>query len=394
MGQVDILQIAKQAEAAREKDARVINATIGMFYDEDRLIGGIPVVVDRIHHMPATDMLPYPSVDGGQRFKDNVIDWVLGDYKTSLTKHFFVDACATPGGSGAIATTFSVYGNPKDYIFVSDVRWQYDRFTDRAKLKIFEHHTFVNGHFDLDAFKTRLAELCRLQKRVIVIINDPCHNPTGYTLSNEEWDGIIASLNIFTNNDIIFLYDLAYLEFSDEENTRLKISKLTGFLDHVFIVIAFSGSKTFGVYGLRMGAAIGLGRTKSSVESFHSKYVNEARGSWSATPTISLSLFNFFAQKAQRESFMKSLNQAKKVVAKRSEIFKREAIENELETYPFSSGFYTIIKTKDPIGSFEKLSKKGIYTIPMTHGIRVALCSITIPEVTGLAAKIKQIINE
>ena len=394
MAIIDILQIAREAEAKKAKDPSVINATIGMFYDEERNIGGMPIVFDRIKNMPANDVLPYPSVDGGKLFKDNLITWVLGDYESTIKESFYVDACATPGGSGAIASTFSVYSNPGDLILVSKVRWQNDRFADRTKIKIFEHNTFKDGHFDVDAFKEKLAALCAIQKRVIVIINDPCHNPTGYTLSEEEWDAIMASLNAFPNNEIIFLYDLAYLEFSDEKNTRLKISKLTKLLDHVFVVIAFSGSKTFGIYGLRMGAAIGLGKTKASVEDFRLKFVNEARGSWSATPTISISLFNFFAEKAQRENFLKSLNEAKAVVSKRSAIFKKEALENELETYPFSSGFYTIVKTNDPVKCFERLSQQGIYVIPMTHGIRIALCSITIPEVEGLAAKIKQVINE
>ncbi len=393
MANIDILQIAREAEKKRLKDPRVINATIGMFYDEQRKIGGIPVVVDRIHEMPDVDMLPYPSVDGGDTFKKNLISWVFGEYEDVIRHHFHIAACATPGGSGAIASTFSVYSNPGDYVFVSNVRWQYDRFGNRAKLKMFEHNTFKNGHFDVSSFKKRLEALCKIQKRVIVIVNDPCHNPTGYTLSIDEWNEIIASLNAFTNNDIVFLYDLAYLEFSHEKNARFKISKLTDLLDHVFVVIAFSGSKTFGVYGLRMGAAIGLSKRKTAIESFYKKFVNEARGSWSATPTISISLLNYFAQKQQKENFLKVLETTKSVVAKRSAIFKKEAQESGLETYPFSSGFYTIVKTPDPMKSFEKLSENDIYVIPMAGGIRIALCSITIAEVTGLAARIKQIIN-
>lgn len=394
MGQIDILQIAKEAEEKKKHDDSIINATIGMFYDEERKVGGIPVVVDRIHHMPATDMLPYPTVDGGALFKKNLISWVLGDYQDLIEKDFYVDACTTPGGSGAIASTFSVFAKPGDKVFVSNVRWQYDRFADRAKLSLFEHNTFKDNHFDILSFKEKLGELCKLQKRVIVIVNDPCHNPTGYTLTINEWEDILHILNEFNQNEIIFLYDLAYLEFSDEKDTRQKISKLVNLKDHVFTVLSFSGSKTFGVYGLRMGAAIGMSKSKKAVEEFHLKYVNEARGSWSATPTISISLFNYFAESKPRQAFMKSLELTKSVVATRSAIFKKEAQSVGLETYPFSSGFYTIVKTDDPMGSFTKLSQKGIYTIPMGQGIRVALCSITIPEVTGLAARIKDIISK
>ncbi len=393
MAQIDILQIAKEAEQKKMQNPQVINATIGMFYDENRSVGGMPIVVNRIHETPPDDMLPYPTVDGGKPFKNNLISWVLGEYEQSLRERLYVDVCATPGGSGAIATTFSVYSNPGDFVLVSDVRWQYDRFADRAKLNIFEHRMFIDGHFDIPSFRSRLTELCQRQQRVIVVVNDPCHNPTGYTLSNQEWDEIIASLNVFTNNDIVFLYDLAYLEFSDEKNSRLKLSKLSKIAPHVFVVIAFSGSKTFGVYGLRMGAAIGLSKIKSAVDDFHDKFVLEARGSWSATPTLAISLFNFFAQKEERINFIKALNDAKTVVSKRSAIFRKEASDIGLETYPFSSGFYTIVKTPHPLDSFHRLADHDIYAIPMAGGIRIALCSITVSEVTGLAAKIKQIIT-
>lgn len=393
MAVIDILQIAKEAEAKKQKDARVINATIGMFYDEHRHVGGIPIVLDRIHHMPAIDMLPYPAVDGGPLFKNQVIDWVFGEYKDVLLKHFYVDVCATPGGSGAIATTFSVYGKTDDHIFVSDIRWQYDRFAARANMHLFEHHTFIDDHFDIQSFKQRLAVLCQKQQRVIVVINDPCHNPTGYTLSMEEWDEIIASLNAFPNNDIVFLYDLAYLEFSHEKNSRTKLSKLVNLNQHVKVVIAFSGSKTFGVYGLRLGAAIGLSKTKSDIEYFYNRFVEEARGSWSATPTIALSLFNFFAKKEQKKLFLDALNEAKHIVEKRSQVFREEAQKVGLDTYPFRSGFYTIVKTDDPMDSFNKLKTNGIYTIPMAHGIRVALCSITLQEVKGLASRMKHILS-
>ncbi len=217
---VDILKISKDAVAASKIYDDVINASIGMFYDEDKTIGGMPIVSKAIRQFSDEFILPYPAVDGGPDFKANVISWVLGKHEAKIREKMFVSACATPGGSGAIASTFALFSKPNDYIFVSDVRWQYERFADRAKLRVFEHQLFKDDHFDLDSFQSRLDELCKIQKQVIVIINDPCHNPTGYTLSLEEWQVIINTLNAKKDNDIVFLYDVAYLDFSHEEDTR------------------------------------------------------------------------------------------------------------------------------------------------------------------------------
>jgi aspartate/tyrosine/aromatic aminotransferase len=364
-----------------------------MFFDEDKSIGGMPSVSKAIRTLTDDQVLPYPSVDGGPTFKKNLISWVLGKYEEDIKKTMYVDACATPGGSGAIASTFSVMAKPKEYIFVSDVRWQYERFADRAKLNLFEHKLFDGDAFNIQSFKERFNALCAIQHRVIVIVNDPCHNPTGYTLSLDEFNQIIDILNEKKDNDVVFLYDVAYLEFTHEEDNRLKMSYLPKLKDHVLTVISFSGSKTFGVYGLRMGAAILLSKNQEMVIDAHKKYVNEARGSWSATPTISIELFNHFAKPENKKVFLKDLVRLNSIVQARSTSFNEQAKEIGLITYPFRSGFYTVILTKNPDQDYLKLQEHHIYAVPMNGGIRLALCSLSKSEIIGLPQKIKTILN-
>ncbi|MDD3067315.1 MAG: aminotransferase class I/II-fold pyridoxal phosphate-dependent enzyme [Acholeplasmataceae bacterium] len=390
---VDILKISKDARDAKKIYNDVIDASIGMFFDEDKSIGGMPSVSKAIRELSDDQILPYPSVDGGPGFKKDLISWVLGKYEDEIKKTMYVDACATPGGSGAIASTFSIMTKPKDYIFVSDVRWQYERFADRAKLNIFEHKLFDGDAFNLQSFKERLDALCAIQHRVVVIVNDPCHNPTGYTLTLDEFNKIIDILNSKTENEIIFLYDVAYLEFTHEEDNRLKMSYLPKLKEHVMTIVTFSGSKTFGVYGLRMGAAIILSKNKDQVADAHKKYVNEARGSWSATPTISIELFNHFAKPENKKVFLKDLARLNDIVQKRSMSFNEQAKEIGLVTYPFRSGFYTVVLTDNPDQDYLKLQEHHIYAVPMNGGIRLALCSLSIHEIQGLPSKIKSILN-
>jgi aspartate/tyrosine/aromatic aminotransferase len=390
---VDILKISKDAREASKKYPDVINASIGMFYDEDKKIGGMPTVTHAIRNLADEEILPYPSVDGGPVFKNNLFKWVFGPYEDLLKEHFYVNACATPGGSGAIASAFSVFSQPGESIFVSDVRWQYERFADRAKLHVFEHKLFKDDTFDMESFSKRLDELCHLQHRVIVIINDPCHNPTGFTLSQDEFSKILDILNEKKNNEIIFLYDMAYLEFSHEENNRKKLSMLTKLEKHVITLIAFSGSKTFGVYGLRLGAAIYLGRDEKTISQIHTRFVNEARGSWSATPTASIELFNKFSIKENKERFKVDLDKINTLVQKRSQSFIQQAKAIGLKTHPFRSGFYTVVLTDHPEQDYLKLAEHRIFAVPMTGGVRFALCSLSLKEIDGLPQKIKSILN-
>ncbi len=385
---IDILQISRNALEHQKKDPSVINASIGMFFDEDRKISGMPAVSKALRELPDMSVMPYPAVDGGKAFKDNVISWTFGEYEQRIREEMYVDACATPGGSGAIASTFSVYSKPNDYIFVSNIRWQYDRFADRAHVRLYEHNMFKDEGFDLESFDESLRELCKIQKQVIVIVNDPCHNPTGYTLSHYEFKRIVDILNKYDQNDIVFLYDVAYLEYTSETDNRIKMLELLTLKEHVMTVLAFSGSKTFGVYGLRLGAAIGLSKNKKHIENFRPRFVNEARGSWSATPTISIELLNHFSKKENFEAFAKDLIKIKEIVQKRSESFIKQAKEIGLQTYPFKSGFYVIVLTDHPMEVYEKLAQDGVYVVPMEKGIRIALCSISLKEIDGLPKRI------
>jgi aspartate/tyrosine/aromatic aminotransferase len=390
---VDILKISKDAREAAKIYPDVINASIGMFYDEDKAIGGMPIVSQTIRGLLDEEILPYPAVDGGALFKSNLLTWVFGPYEKEIKKAFHVNACATPGGSGAIASTFSVFAKPGESIFVSDIRWQYERFADRAKLNCFEHQLFDGDGFNMKSFKERLDELCAIQHRVIVIVNDPCHNPTGFTLSQDEFSEILNILNAKKDNDIVFLYDLAYLEFSHEEDNRKKLSFLPKLKEHVTTVIAFSGSKTFGVYGLRLGAAIYLSKNEKLIKDIHLKYVNEARGSWSATPTASIELFNQFSKPEKRIVFNKDLDKINTLVQKRSQLFISQAKAIGLKTHPFRSGFYTVVLTDDPEHDYLKLAEHHIYAVPMNGGVRFALCSLSLHEIDGLPQKIKSILH-
>lgn len=390
---IDILKISRDAIEASKIYDDVINASIGMFYDEDKKVGGMPIVVDAIRRFADEQLLPYPSVDGGKDFKKNVISWVFGEHEKEILKDMYVGACATPGGSGAIASTFALFSKPNDSIFVSNVRWQYERFADRAHLNLFEHNMFKDDAFDMDSFREELAKLCKIQKQVIVVVNDPCHNPTGYTLSFEEFQTIIEILNHHTENDVVFLYDVAYLDFSHEADTRQKMLLLKQLKKHVLTILSFSGSKTFGAYGLRLGAAIALSSNEKLVKDALPRFVNEARGSWSATPTPSIELLNHFSKKENKQDFLKGLSHITTLVQKRSKLFNKQAREAGLKTYPFRSGFYTVILTNNPEEDFNKLSENHIYAVPMSGGIRIALCSLSLSDIDGLPQRIKTILK-
>ena len=125
-----------------------------------------------------------------------------------------------------------------------------------------------------------LAALDGLSAGDVVLLHGCCHNPTGANLSNEQWDQVAASL---ARTGALPFIDLAYLGFgdgieADAYGTRKVLSAVPEAL------IAFSGSKNFGLYRERVGAAILVARNAEEAEVTNSQLLNIIRGAYSQPP--------------------------------------------------------------------------------------------------------------
>src|SRR5690606_455902 len=293
MGKVDILKIAKHAQEQKKINPNVIDATIGMFYsDESKLV--IPDVEKAFYNLNLVDTFKYGATDGGKVFEENLINWVLDDKKEVLSNKFTFTGLATPGGSGALSVVFNAYGSPGTKALLSDIRWRYDYFLKAAKMDVHEHKLFEGEGFNLKDFEQQLDLLTSNQKRVIVVINDPCHNPTGYHLSDLEWQSIISILNKYQDNEIVLTYDLAYFDYDPRgfKNARNTFDFFMDLKPHVQVLVAFSASKSFAIYGVRLGGLIGLHQTKEQYNFFKKDALEDALGKWSTAPSVGVGIFN------------------------------------------------------------------------------------------------------
>lgn len=393
MSKIDILSIAKEAQIAKQKNQFVVDATIGMFYD-DQMNLVIPDVKDAFLNLDIFETFKYGSTDGGKIFEENVINWVLSSKKELVQSKYKLTSIATPGGSGALSIIFSAYGNPGDKVLVPNIRWRYEYFTKTARMYIHEHNLFKNDVFDIEDFKKQLKFLSDHQKRVIVVINDPCHNPTGYQLSSDEWSKIINIVNELENNEIIITYDLAYFDYDPNgyEQARKTFEYFLKLKNHVQVLICFSASKSFSMYGVRLGGLLGLHHNENQVQFFKENAVEDALGKWSTAPSVGVGIFNKISE--QKEKYLVTLERLTNILKQRGQIFLEESKKEDLKLYNYQGGFFVLIKSINAQEDFVRLKEEGIYLIPMKEGLRLALSGITTDEVYGLAKRIKSIINQ
>lgn len=390
---IDIMQLNQSALEAKKRNPQTINASIGMYFDDDKKLLNSAVVKNALQRANPESYLAYKTVSGGKIFHDTIVNWLFRFNQDTLPNDLIFKTCATPGGSGVISSVFNIYSKPNDKVLISDIRWQYERFLHITDLTILEHKLFLNDHFNMKDFQEKLDFLSKNQKRIIIVLNDPCHNPSGYTMKVDEIKQIVDVINQYENNEIIFLYDLAYFDFDSSQDFKYKLTSIFTLKKHVLTILAFSGSKTLGLYGLRIGAALYFSKDHEKVLSFDQKMHNHSMGSWSTSSALGIDLINDVLSNNQI-SFMNDLKTMQATMDLRASTFLVEAKENKLDHYPYTSGFYILLKSGNPMRDYEKLAAHDIFLVPLQYGLRIALCSLSLSEVKGLATKINSILSK
>ncbi len=68
----------------------------------------------------------------------------------------------------------------------------YVSIAEEANRKVVNYQLFdENRRFNFESFKEKFVNIAEKQGRVFTIINTPAHNPTGYSVADDEWDKIL-----------------------------------------------------------------------------------------------------------------------------------------------------------------------------------------------------------
>lgn len=391
----DILSIGAKAKKRKSVNPDCIDATIGALLDDSGKLLAFQSIESQIRSMDSTKLRAYPPVDGGEPFKTAVSKWVFGPYYDQINSHFTRKVLATPGASGALSTVLGNYVSTGDLVLLPDIFWSnYQAIINQTGASYVTYPLFEGAHFNIKGFIEKAQEVATKTHKLVVLINDPCQNPTGYSLSKEELKKIISALDELGKIvPVVFIYDIAYLDYADQsfKETRERFNEFLSVQSNMIISVCFSASKTFGVYGLRGGALIGLSRDQKLAEEFERISLYRARSTWSCPPTTPIQLLNILDENDRvRDAFINELNSVRSLLDSRAALFIEEAKSINLVTYPYTHGFFVTIPCEDPHKTYTSLMEKDIYVVPLNGSIRVALSALPIKDIKGLAKKIQE----
>ncbi len=390
-------KILKDAVFTAVKDAqdakaihgdKVIDVTLGALYDEDGVMVAMDSVYDVYNGISNFQKAKYASsLQGNIEFREAVKKWL------GLPDALVV---ATPGGSGAVAVTFRNSLRYGDTVLFPSVCWgPYKIMAVDQNIEYDFYEMFDGDSFNVKSFMTKTTELMDKQGRVTCVINDPAHNPTGYSMSYDEWVQVMKHLNkLAEKGRIALLNDVAYIDYTkDDANSRKHFELFKNLHKNLLVVTAFSISKTLTAYGLRVGASVILG---DQAEDFKNECVHTARAIWSNINNSGQVLFSELIDKPElKMRYLKEKAKYVEMLKARSDLFLSEAKEVGLEIYPHKEGFFATVKVDPEICNkvHAKLNEELIFTINLPNGPRIALCSAPLRKVEGLAKKIKDVIN-
>lgn len=387
-----IVRKAKE-DIAQNGPENVVDATIGSLYDEQGQLVALDTVFSSLKNLDNRVLAKYASAfTGNEDFRKEVYDWVLNG--NSKLPH---EVVATPGGTGAVDLTISQCLDVNETVILPNIAWgSYKLMAGMNGFEVENYDLFEGDHFNLASLKEACQKVMKKQEKLVIVINDPCHNPTGYSMSKEEWHEVVAFLNeCGKTHQVVLLNDIAYIDFAyGQEKAKEYFAEFDAIDENVAVVVSFSLSKSMTSYGMRCGAAILMTKDAQALEDMKNVYEKAARATWSNINNGAMEMFVDVLEN-HREAYNEERLKYVKLLEERSSIFIQEAKEVGLKHYPYREGFFVTLsmdnETRDKF--HDALMAKHIYTVKVNQGIRVALCSLSVDKCKGLAAKMKEILD-
>lgn len=376
----------------------VINGTVGSILDEDGNLVMLDVVQQAFKELTPREMVAYAPIQGYSDYLEAVIDQCFGNSRPEG----HIRACVTSGGSGVLHHVIHNYSEVGDDILTSDWHWgAYDSMCIDAGRHMREFELLTReGTFNFDSFKQHVSDMVANQINTVIMLNSPANNPTGFALTLDDWDTVLTFLTDLTratDKHIILLSDVAYLDYSGEkEGCRQFFKKFGNLPENILVVVAYTCSKGFTMYGQRLGAMICVTPNEDIANEFVAINQYTSRATWSNSNSAAMkAMANICRDPAKVAALDQERAAYYKLIQERAQIFMTEADEWGLKYLPYVSGFFiTIPMACGAQAVCDTLEEKNIFLVPLKKGIRLAVCSVSKDKITGLAAKVKAVIDQ
>jgi aromatic-amino-acid transaminase len=388
-GDDPIFALNSEAQRRRKNGESIVNATLGALMEDDGTLAVMPAVIDAFQRVPLKRAAAYAPIAGDPEFLAAVVRDLFD--ATPLAEQSV--AVATPGGTGALHHAVTNFLEPGQALLTTSFYWApYQTIAVETRRAVETFETFDGaGRFHVEAFETALARQMAKQKRALVILNTPCHNPTGYSLDETEWSAVAEIVRRQAEKGpLAVLIDFAYARFGSRASqgwTR----HAARMVDPAVVLVAWSASKSFAQYGSRVGALVATHPDRDERERIRNALAFSCRGTWSNCNHLGLlAITSLLAEPAQRAKADAERAHLVALLDERVSAFNREAAAAKLAYPRYEGGFFVSVFTPDAETTAGAMREEGVFVVPLQGAVRVALCSTPARDVPRLVAALKR----
>ena len=260
-----------------------VNLGVGVYFDDN---GKLPLLacVQAAEKALMDKAAPrgYLPIDGIAAY-DNAVKALVFGADSDVVKSGRVSTVQAIGGTGGlkIGADFLKKISPQAKVLISDPSWENHR-------AIFQNAGFEVGSYRYYDAATRsvnfdgmLADLNAAAPGTIVVLHACCHNPTGYDLTAAQWDQVIAAVQA---KGLTAFLDMAYQGFGHGiQEDGAVVGKFVAAGLNIFVSTSFS--KSFSLYGERVGALSVVASNKEEADRVLSQLKVVIRTNYSNPPT-------------------------------------------------------------------------------------------------------------
>lgn len=384
-GDDPIFALNAQAQRRSAAGEDIVNSTLGVLLDEEGRLCTLPAVLDAYRRIPPQDAAGYAPIAGTKAFRDAVREDVFQG--SALLPHSV--AVATPGGSGALALAVGSFLEPGQSLLTTSFYWSpYDTIAAVSDRAIATFSMFDDGgRFDAGALAEGLQAQMAAQGRALLVLNTPCHNPTGYSLDEQDWVGVRAAVKAAAaKGPVTVLMDIAYAHFAAPGGADW-VRELEPVAQDCTIAVAWSASKAFAQYGARVGALLVVEPDAERRKQVEGALAAGCRGTWSNCNHMGMQAVTACLVDPELAPQAKEQRAAlRDLLGARVQAFVQRCADLDIAHPRYEGGFFVTAPCRDPELAAMRMREQGVFVVPVQGALRVALCSTPARSIERLCA--------
>jgi len=270
---------------AFQHDAREhkVNLGVGVYLNGE---GKIPVLraVAEAERQRAALPLPrgYLPIDGIPAY-DLAVQQLLFGQDSALIREGKAITAQALGGTGGLKVGADLLRRllPGSRVAISDPSWENHRaIFEYAGFEVVTYPYYDSATRGL-GFDAMIAGLKALPAKTVVVLHACCHNPTGVDPAPAQWPAILEAVR---DADLVPFLDIAYQGFGDgiePDGSAVRLFAESG----LTFLVSSSFSKSFSLYGERVGALTIVDSSKDESSRVLSQLKRVIRSNYSTPPT-------------------------------------------------------------------------------------------------------------